>query len=254
MTAQLFFMGAGPGDPDLLTVRALKILQSADVVLYDALVSDAILALVPKGTRRFAVGKRAGTPCIAQAEINRMLVTLCRGGRRVARLKGGDPVIFGRLAEELAAVRAAGIAFEVIPGITTASAAAASYGISLTERGLSRRVQFVTAHARAGDRLELDWESLADPACTTVFYMAREAASMISETLIARGMNAESPALLMSNVSRPSQRHKAVSLSELAQAAEAFPPGAPLIILIGPAVHHPDAIRLPHEAQEYLAG
>ncbi|HXJ00568.1 MAG TPA: uroporphyrinogen-III C-methyltransferase, partial [Micropepsaceae bacterium] len=149
----VFFVGAGPGDPDLLTVRALKLLRDADVVLYDALVSDAIIDMIPRAAQSFPVGKRAGAHCITQSEINRMMVRLAGPGRTLVRLKGGDPAIFGRLAEEIDALQQAGISFAIVPGITTASAAAAASGIPLTMRGSAARVQFVAAHARAGGEL-----------------------------------------------------------------------------------------------------
>ena len=229
----VFFVGAGPGDPDLLTVRALKVLRDADIVLYDALVSDAILDLIPPGAQSFPVGKRAGALCITQDEINQMLVRLARPGQILVRLKGGDPAIFGRLAEEIAALQDAGISFAIVPGITTASAAAAASGIALTLRGSARRVQFVTAHVRAGEELVLDWRSLADEQATTVFYMARQSAARIAERLIAHGLRASTSVLLMSDVSQASQMRMCVCLSEMPEAVKKFPPGAPLIVLVG---------------------
>ncbi|ACK52652.1 uroporphyrin-III C-methyltransferase [Methylocella silvestris BL2] len=234
-TPSVFFVGAGPGDPDLLTVRALKLLGAADVVLYDALVSDDVLRLIKRGAKRIAVGKRAGAPCIAQSDINRMLVRLARPGRKLVRLKGGDPLIFARLGEEIATLEAAGVPFEIIPGVTAASAAAAAAGVSLTTRGEARRVQFVTAHARAGEELALDWRSLADDKATTVFYMAREAAAQIAARLMAHGLGARTPVLLMSDVSRPSQMRLRACLCELQPAVDLFPPGVPLIIVVGEA-------------------
>jgi uroporphyrin-III C-methyltransferase len=231
--SEVFFVGAGPGDPELLTVRALKLLRDADIVLYDALVSDAILDLIPPAAQSFSVGKRAGALCITQHEINRMLVRLASAGRKLVRLKGGDPGIFGRLAEEIAALQEAGITFEIVPGITAASAAAAASGISLTLRGRARRVQFVTAHAREGDELELDWPSLADPSATTVFYMARQSAPRIAERLITHGLPASTPVLLMSDVSHATQMQLRVSLSDLSESVGKFPPGAPFMVLIG---------------------
>ena len=232
----VYFVGAGPGDPDLLTMRAATLLRDADVVLYDALVSDEILACVRRGAQRFCVGKRAGTPCIAQDEINRMLVALCRKNRRVVRLKSGDPAIFGRLAEEIAAVRTAGFAYEIVPGITTAFAAASCAGIPLTERGRARRVQFVTAHMRAGEALNLDWASLADPQCTLVFYMGRGAAKDIAYHLISHGLAAETPVLLMTDASRPSEESLVVPLAAMALGVEQLPSKAPLIAIIGDVV------------------
>jgi uroporphyrin-III C-methyltransferase len=246
---QVLFVGAGPGDPDLLTVRALKSLQSAHVVLYDALVSDAILELIPRKVRRISVGKRAGGRCIVQSEINGLLVRLAQPGRALVRLKGGDPGIFGRLGEEIAALDAAKIPFSVVPGITTASAAAAASGIPLTLRGEARRVQFVTAHARAGEALQLDWRSLADASATTVFYMARQSAAEIAERLIENGLRRDTSVLLMSDVTHDTEMAVRVPLSELPHAVHAFPPEVPLIILIGDvtsgAVVHGRSMRAP---------
>jgi uroporphyrin-III C-methyltransferase len=232
----VFFVGAGPGDPGLLTVRALKLLKAADIVLYDALVGDAVLDLIPAGAQRIAVGKRAGVRGIAQSEINAMLVRLACPGRHLVRLKGGDPAIFGRLAEEISALEEAGLSYEVVPGVTAASAAAAACGVSLTMRGVARRVQFVTAHAQAGEDLQLDWQSLAANDATTVFYMARQSAPAIAERLIAHGLPADTPVLLMSDVSQPSEMGLRVSLSEIGAAIGKFPPGAPLVVLVGEAV------------------
>jgi uroporphyrin-III C-methyltransferase len=229
----VFFVGAGPGDPDLLTVRALNLLRGADIVLHDALVSNAVLDCVSRGAQCFAVGKRAGIACIAQNEINHMLVRLAQAGRRLVRLKGGDPAIFGRLGEEIAALRAANIPFEIVPGITTASAAAAAAGIALTLRGHARRVQFVTAQAREQEELMLDWPSLADRGATTIFYMGRERASWIADQLMIHGLHANTPVLLMSDVSRPTQMQMRATLSRLPAAAKKFPAGAPLVILVG---------------------
>ena len=243
---QVLFVGAGPGDPDLLTVRALKALRTAHVVLYDALISDAILELIPRRVRRLCVGKRAGARCIAQTAINSLLVELANPGFTLVRLKGGDPAIFGRLGEEIAALEDAGIPFAIVPGITTASAAAAGAYIPLTLRGSARRVQFVTAHARAGEALELDWRSLADESATTVFYMARQSADEIANRLIEKGLHPQTPVLLMSDVSLESEMRLRVSLSKLPDAVHEFPPEVPLIIIVGEvtsgaAVHHAGA-------------
>jgi uroporphyrin-III C-methyltransferase len=229
----VFFVGAGPGDPDLLTVRALKVLRKADIVLYDALVGDAILDLIPAQAQRLPVGKRAGLRSVPQSEINRMLIRLARSGRTLVRLKGGDPAIFGRLGEEIAALEEGGISFTIVPGITAASAAAAASGISLTLRGRARRVQFVTAHVRDGEKLELDWPSLADDSATTVFYMARQSAALIAERLMVHGLRPGTSVLLMSDVSHECEMRMRVPLSRLPDAVKDFPPAVPLIILIG---------------------
>lgn len=227
------FVGAGPGDPDLLTVRALRLLQEADIVLYDALVSAEILALIRKGAQRICVGKRAGGHSIAQDAINRLLVKLARQGRHIVRLKGGDPTLFGRLGEEIAALQQAGLAFEIVPGITTASAAAARAGISLTERGRARRVQFATGHLRAGDGNAIDWRALADPQTTTVVYMGREAAAEISRAFIDAGLAPGTPVLLIANASRADEVQRAADLARLVDAVGSMPSGAPLILVIG---------------------
>jgi uroporphyrin-III C-methyltransferase len=239
VTPHVFFIGAGPGDPDLLTVRALKLLRQADIVFYDALVSDAILDLIPRGARRISVGKRAGSRSVAQSDIDRMLVALAQPGRMLIRLKGGDPAIFARLAEEIAALRNAGIPFAIVPGITAASAAAAASGIPLTQRGASRRVQFVTAHAQGNGSLDLDWRSLADAHGTTVFYMARRSAGPIAQALIAHGLPAATPALLMSDVSLGSEMGMRVPLSALPDAVTRFPPEVPLIVVVGAVAAEP---------------
>lgn len=232
-TPLVLFVGAGPGDPDLLTVRALKALRGADIVLYDALVGDAVLDLIPGRAKRISVGKRAGGKSVPQADINRMLVGLARPGQKLVRLKGGDPAIFARLGEEIEALREAGIAYEIVPGITAASAAVAACGIPLTLRGVARRVQFVAAHAKGGEELDLDWRSLADASATTVFYMARAWAARIARELIAHGLSPATSVLLISDVSQGSEMRLRVTLSELPQAAHAFPPQVPLLILVG---------------------
>jgi uroporphyrin-III C-methyltransferase len=192
-----------------------------------------VLDLIPSHTKRISVGKRAGGNNVPQTEINRMLVRLARPGQKLVRLKGGDPAIFARLGEEIAALRGAGIAYQIVPGITAASAAVAACGIPLTLRGVARRVQFVAAHAKGGEELNLDWPSLADSGATTVFYMARASAARIARELIAHGLSPATPVLLISDVSQGSEMRLRVTLSELPQAAHAFPPQVPLLILMG---------------------
>lgn len=232
-TAQIFFIGAGPGSVDMLTLRACRLLQNADLVLYDALVSDDVLAVIRRGAQCICVGKRAGMHSVPQDEINRLIVRFCRQNRRVIRLKGGDPSIFGRLDEEIEAVREAGFAYEIVPGITTASAAAARAGIPLTCRGTARRVQFVTAHLRADEPLDLDWTALADPRSSTVFYMARGAAGEIARQLVAAGLPPMTNVLLMTNVSRRDEQGIVSPLRDLAAAVEKLPREAPLVLIVG---------------------
>ena len=229
----VWLVGAGPGDPELLTRKAERLIRSATVVFHDALVGPGVVALVPPGVRLVSVGKRSGRHSKDQRTIDALIVEAALAGERVVRLKGGDPAIFARLGEEIAAVTNAGFGYEIVPGITTASAAAACAGMSLTERGVARRVQFVTAHARAGQALNLDWKSLADPQCTTVLYMARAAAQEISRELIAHGLAGTTPALLMTDVSRVSQNACETSVAAFPDAIQRLPTNAPLIVVIG---------------------
>jgi uroporphyrin-III C-methyltransferase len=192
-SGMVWLVGAGPGDPDLLTRKAERLIRSATVVFHDALVGPGVLDLIPATTRRIHVGKRSGRHSQDQATIDRMIVAAALAGDRVVRLKGGDPSIFGRATEELTACREAGVPVAICPGITAASAAAASLGRSLTLRGLSRKLVFVTAHTRGDEPLDLDWSSLADPAATLAIYMGKSAAPAISRNLIAAGLNPGCP-------------------------------------------------------------
>jgi uroporphyrin-III C-methyltransferase/precorrin-2 dehydrogenase/sirohydrochlorin ferrochelatase/uroporphyrin-III C-methyltransferase len=164
-------VGAGPGDAELLTIKALRLLREADVVAYDRLVSSEILDLIPTGVSRISVGKSVGKHCVPQDQINETLVNLARSGRRVVRLKGGDPYMFGRGGEEALILKQHGIAFEVVPGVTAATGCSAYSGIPLTHRGLSHGVRFLTGHFRDNEELNIDWEKVADPDCTLVIYM-----------------------------------------------------------------------------------
>src|SRR5437868_11568240 len=200
-TGEVWLVGAGPGDPELLTLKALKALQRADVVVHDGLVSDAILDLAPAGSRRLSVAKRKSRHSYAQAEINRLLVAFAKEGLTVVRLKGGDPFIFGRGGEELEACRAAGVACHVVPGVTAALAAGASAGAPLTHRGSAQAVTFVTGHAATGGEPDLDWESLAKANQTVVVYMGLSMAAPIAARLMAAGRDPATPALIVENAS-----------------------------------------------------
>lgn len=235
-TMRLSFVGSGPGDPELLTMRAVARLREADLVLYDALVTPEILALVNPDARLINVGKRSGRHSMTQLMINKLLVRLARHGHRLVRLKGGDPVIFGRLQEEMQALDAAGFAYEIVPGITTASAAAASVGMSLTRRGVARRVQFVTGHAEDGSDFDPVSAGLCDHSVTSIVYMARKAAPFIKQDLLKAGWPAEMPVLVLSSVSRPDQISLRVSLSALDHAVAALPASLPLVLILGDAV------------------
>lgn len=233
---EVWLVGAGPGDPDLLTRKAERLIRAATVVFHDALVGPGVLALIPGHVRRVAVGKRSGSHSKPQKAINDLLVAAALGGERVVRLKGGDPSIFGRSAEEMASLHAHGIPVRLCPGITAASAAAASLGCSLTQRGLSRKLVFVTAHARSGDQLDLDWRALADPGATLAIYMGKSAAEEIAYKLIASGLAPETPIAIVEDVSLPSERQLATRLDLLPLASRAMLGAGPAVILIGAAI------------------
>lgn len=229
------FVGAGPGDPDLLTVKAVARLRAADVVLFDNLSSDAILAHAPPGATLIAVGKRAGLASPKQAEINALLIAHAVPGAKVVRLKSGDPAIFGRLEEETTALTDAGIAFEIIPGVSTASAAAAAAGIPLTRRGTARRVQFVTGHDATGALPEgLNIAALADAGTTTVVFMPKRTWPQLAQQLITAGLSPDTPALLAENVSLVDQRLTRSTIAALGAALAHAIPDAPAIIVYGP--------------------
>ncbi|AEI37980.1 MAG: siroheme synthase CysG [Zymomonas mobilis subsp. pomaceae] len=202
---EIILVGAGPGDADLLTLRGLQAIQEADVVLYDYLVSQSVLDMIRRDASRFCVGKRAGHHSVAQAETNQMLVSLALEGKRVVRLKGGDPFIFGRGGEELQAAKAAGIPFQVVPGITAASGAAAYAGIPLTHRDYSQSVVFITGHCRK-DSDGLDWATLARSHQTLAIYMGTVKAAQISEQLIRYGRATDTPVAVIARAATPDQQ------------------------------------------------
>lgn len=233
---RVHIVGAGPGDPDLLTVKALRLIRAADVVVYDKLVSPAIMALIPAGTARIFAGKVARNHHMPQADINDLLVGLARSGRRVVRLKGGDPFTFGRGGEEAGHLAAAGIAFEVVPGVTSASACSAYAGIPLTHRDLAHGVRFVTGHTKDGQPLVLDWPRLADPDTTLVVYMGRTSAGTICHQLIRHGLPPGTPAAAIINGTRPDQQTLIATLSDLPRQLEAMNRSAPTLLVIGRVV------------------
>lgn len=235
VAGEVWLVGAGPGDPDLLTRKAEKLIRAADIVFFDALVGPGILDLIPEGVERVSVGKRAGRHSKDQETINDLIVAAALAGRKVVRLKGGDPSIFGRSMEEMAALAAHGVTARICPGITAASAAAASAGLSLTLRGLARRLTFVTAHAREGETLELDWQALADPGATLAVYMGKSSAAMIAKRLIGHGLAGSTPVLAIENASLPTERIVRTRLDLLGIAARALGAG-PALLLIGDAV------------------
>nr|WP_207630255.1 uroporphyrinogen-III C-methyltransferase [Paracoccus xiamenensis] len=232
-TGHVHLIGAGPGDPELLTLRALRLIQSADVVVHDRLVSDEILACIPAHTRRIAVGKAAGFHPVPQDRINAILVELGQAGLTVARLKGGDPTIFGRGGEEYEALNAAGIPCDYVPGITAAQGAAASLRLPLTHRGLATGLRFVTGHRARDAALDLDWASLADPQTTLAVYMGAANMEEIARRLIAHGMPSDLPVLAVSQASTPRERRLRGDLRGIAGAFRDNPMPAPVLFLIG---------------------
>ena len=232
----VWLVGAGPGDPELLTRKAERLIREAGVIFHDALVGEGVLELAGSGTRLVHVGKRSGRHSKDQKTIDRLIVEAALAGERVVRLKGGDPSIFGRATEELEACRAAGVPVQICPGVTAASAAAAGIGASLTLRGLARKLTFVTAHARAGEELSLDWDKLADPEATLAVYMGKAAAPAVSARLIEAGLPGETPVALVENASLPNERHFHTRLDLLPLAARTALGDGPALILIGEAV------------------
>ncbi len=235
----VWIVGAGPGDPELLTVRALRLLRSADVVVHDDLVSDEILGLVARRTRRICVGKRAGRHSMPQDDINALLVTLARAHRHVVRLKGGDPAIFARTGEELVHLARCGIETKIVPGITAASGAAAAAGIPLTCRGLAQELCLVTAHGRTDEPPDLDWEHLAKPGATLALYMARRHLRRIARTLIEAGRAPDTPVMLIENATVRGERQLSTALAPIAAhglESLGIADGPPLLVLVGAVV------------------
>ena len=236
---EVVLVGAGPGDAGLLTLKGLQQIQQADVVVYDRLVSDDIMNLVRRDADRIFVGKRAGYHCVPQEEINQILLREAQNGRRVVRLKGGDPFIFGRGGEELETLCHAGIPFSVVPGITAASGCSAYSGIPLTHRDFAQGVRLITGHLKTGG--ELDWQNLAVEKQTLVFYMGLNQASAIRENLIAHGMAADMPAAIVENGTAVSQRVVSGTLDQLDILAQQM--ASPALIIVGRVVSLRDKLN-----------
>ena len=230
-------VGAGPGDPGLLTVKALQALRGADVILFDNLVSDDVLALAPPQVRRVRVGKKGYATSCRQDEINLLMVALAGSGWRVVRLKAGDPLIFGRAEEEIAALEDAGVAYEIVPGITAAQGAAASLRIPLTRRCGARRFQVITGHAANG-RLpdDFDWAGLADAGALTAVYMPKATIQHLCSELLARGLPADHPATAVFDATRSSESVLTATLATLPAQLAAESSTAPCIVLVGSAL------------------
>ena len=231
---RVILVGAGPGDPELLTLRAVRALQSATVILYDNLVGAEVLELARREAKRIAVGKSGHGPSCKQSDINRMMTDLALAGATVVRLKGGDPLIFGRAAEEIEACRAAGVEVSVVPGISAAQGAAASLLVSLTERRHARRVQFITGHGADGMLPgDIDWLSVADRRATTVLYMSRATLPQFVRTALAKGLDPATPAVAIASATLPNEQSVGGNIAEIGALSEAFPAGAPVTFIIG---------------------
>ncbi|WP_439835552.1 siroheme synthase CysG [Aeromonas enteropelogenes] len=244
---EVVLVGAGPGDPGLLTLHALRQMQQADVVVYDRLVSDEVMALVRRDAKRIFVGKQAGNHCVPQEGINQLLLEEAKKGQRVVRLKGGDPFIFGRGGEELETLVGTGIGFQVVPGITAASGCAAYAGIPLTHRDHAQSVRFVTAHGKGGAR-DLDWPLLARDKQTLVFYMGLSSCTTIREQLLAHGKGGDTPVALIERGTQPSQRVIRGTLDRLPELAVGVE--SPALIMVGSVVTLADSLAWFGEAPQ----
>jgi len=234
-------VGSGPGDPDLLTIKALRLIQQADVVVFDRLVSAEILDLIPHGVSQISVGKSPGKHCVPQDQINDIIVGLALSGRRLVRLKGGDPYIFGRGGEEALVLRRHGIPFEVVPGVTAAAGCSSYSGIPLTHRGLNHGVRFITGHLQNNETLDINWDKVADPDCTLVIYMGLANLNKICAELIRAGLPATTPAAAIHGGTTTHQQKVISNLAELAEAVVNSGLESPVTTIIG------DVVRLSAE-------
>jgi uroporphyrin-III C-methyltransferase len=247
MSGKVYLVGAGPGDPELLTLKALRVLKQADVVLHDDLVSASVLELAVPGTRLINVGKRCGPKKINQEEINARMINYARRGLEVVRLKGGDPLVFGRAGEELAALRRADVEFEIIPGVTAAAAAAAEAEVPLTHRDLSSTLVFLTGHP-AGEETAVEWPPLdatseKPPGSTVVVYMPGPGDSRLRDRLLAMGFEGRTPCLIVSGASTTNCRTHRTTLAHLPAAP---PLDAPRILIVGEVA----ALARPQDANQ----
>ncbi len=232
---EVYLVGAGPGDPDLLTFRALRLMQQADVVVYDRLVAEPILKMTRRDARRIYVGKQRNHHAMRQEEINRLLADLAKDGHRVLRLKGGDPFIFGRGGEEIDTLAAEGVPFQVIPGITAASGCASYAGIPLTHRDHAQSVIFVTGHLKDGS-IDLNWPALAQPHQTVVFYMGLVGLPIIVDQLVAHGVSPDMPVALIQQGTTHSQKVYSGTLATILDRVSHDPPQPPTLVIVGEVV------------------
>lgn len=229
----VYLVGAGPGDPDLLTQKAARLLKSADVVVFDRLVSPEIIDLVPSGTARLCVGKEPSHHPVPQEEINHLLVRLARSNRRVVRLKGGDPFIFGRGSEEAIELTRHGVRFEIVPGITAAQGCSAAHHVPLTHRGLATGVRYLTGHCRQDLELDFDWQGLADPDTTLVVYMGRANIADIANKLVTHGLSPDMPVLVVCNGTTQREQCLTTVLSRVAADVAESKFNGPVLFIIG---------------------
>src|SRR5215470_4183420 len=249
MRGRVSLVGAGPGDPELLTVKALRLLQSADAVLYDELVSPEILKLIPASTRLHNVGKRCGTKKIQQEEINFLMIALADSGLQVVRLKSGDPMIFGRAGEEIEALRKADVPFEIVPGVTSALGAAAAAQIPLTHRRESSAVVFITAH-QASNGEAADWNRLAGSGATLVIYMPGHHYANIAAKLISGGLASDTPCAIVSRATAPDQRGWLTNLRQLQHSPRL---AAPTLLVVGEVVRLADTEQFEFSSAEIIS-
>ncbi|MAL96868.1 uroporphyrinogen-III C-methyltransferase [Hydrocarboniclastica marina] len=235
VTGRVYLVGAGPGDPDLLTLKAARLIAQADVVLYDRLVSDAIMAMIPDSTEKIHVGKARANHSVPQESINQMLVKHAQAGKKVLRLKGGDPFIFGRGGEELETLADAGVEFEVVPGITAASGCSAYAGIPLTHRDHAQSVRFVTGHLK-NNTADLPWKELIHKQQTLVIYMGLLGLANISQQLMAHGMEPTTPIALVSRGTLAGQTVVEGTLENIVAKIEARDVRAPTLLIVGDVV------------------
>ena len=234
---RVLLVGAGPGDPELLTLRAVRALQSADVILYDDLVSSAVLDMARREAKRIGVGKRGGGPSCRQDDINALMVSLALQGKTVVRLKSGDPAIFGRAGEEIDVCKAAGLPLELVPGISAAQGAAASLSTSLTHRDHARRLQFMTGHAANGQLpADINWAAIADKATTTVIYMPQKTLCAFRDRALAAGLDGGTTAIAVASATTEGEQVVRATIATLPEALKAQPLTGPVLVLIGQAL------------------
>lgn len=234
---EVALVGSGPGDAELLTIRALRFIEQAEVAVYDRLVSDEILALLPEGCEKFYVGKEQAKHCVPQDKINQCLVDYAKEGKRVLRLKGGDPFIFGRGGEEAEYLLENGVSCHICPGITAASGCTTYAGIPLTHRGVAQGCTFITGHIQNNGQLNLPWENLTSPAQTVVFYMGINTLPKIAEQLVKHGRSADTPAALIRKGTQPEQSTYRGTIGNLAELVEKHNITPPTLIVIGDVVN-----------------